>query len=66
MRMKNFEVKDFVALLVANGWHRSHGGNHVSFAKEGSKRIITIPYHGRTLNPCMAKRLLKEAQIGGY
>jgi len=63
MRMQGFSPREFTGILISNGWHRSHGGTHVSFVKNGCNRIITLPFHGRELSRPLAKRLLKEANI---
>jgi predicted RNA binding protein YcfA (HicA-like mRNA interferase family) len=64
MRMQGYSPREFTAILNANGWHYNHhSSNHMNFSKDGCSRIITVSFHGKEINRCIAKRLLKEANI---
>lgn len=64
MRMQEFTIREFTDILTANGFTEDrHNSNHHVFTKEGYRNHITVSFHGRYINPCIARRLIKENNI---
>lgn len=65
MRMQGYKAKEFINLLLHNGWEEDRkNGSHITFIKDGFKNIVTIPCHKHTeLSRPLTKRLLKEAGL---
>lgn len=62
--MREFTVKEFIDIITSQGWtHDHHSSNHFVYSKTGFPNKLTVNFHNRTMNPCIAKRLLKEAKI---
>jgi predicted RNA binding protein YcfA (HicA-like mRNA interferase family) len=52
-------------LLEASGWklQRISGSHHI-YAKEGERKILSVPVHGnRNLKPGLASRLARDANL---
>jgi predicted RNA binding protein YcfA (HicA-like mRNA interferase family) len=64
MHMKEFTPKEFESILLRNGFHLAHySSNHKNYKRDGFERVITVNFHERLMNRCIARRLLKECGI---
>jgi predicted RNA binding protein YcfA (HicA-like mRNA interferase family) len=62
--MQEYTIREFADILAANGYiDNRHSSNHHVFTKEGCKDHITVSFHGRYINPCIARRLIKENNL---
>lgn len=65
MRMQEFKAKEFIDLLLKNGWEFiSQNGSHKKYKKHGCSNHIAVPIHkAKELSRPLTQRLLREAGI---
>lgn len=63
-KMKGYSPREFMKLLVSNGWRFDRGdGSHVTYIKPGEHGIVTFPDKGKELSRPLVSRLIKEAHL---
>ena len=64
MRKQEFSTKEFIHLLQQNGWKETRRkSSHITLSKNNNAHIITVVDHGKEMNRCLARKLLKEAGL---
>lgn len=62
-RMRTWTYKQMVEVVESNGYEYSRcTGDHVIYKKQGARNTITLTKK-RQINPCIARRLIKENNL---
>lgn len=63
MKMRNYTFRQMVKIVEANGFKYVRcTGDHFIYKKEGEKNTITLAKN-KHVNPCIARRLIKECNL---
>lgn len=63
MKMRNYTFRQMVKIIEANGFEYVRcTGDHFIYKKEGERNTITLAKN-KHVNPCIARRLIKECNL---
>lgn len=62
MKYKVYKKRDFVDLLLLNGFKPCRTAKHEVFTRDGCDRPITIP-KTKEINPIIAQKIIKNYKI---
>lgn len=64
MKIKELSIRELVKILNDHQYYDvRHNSNHHVFERKGCEKHIAVSFHEKTVNPHIAKSILKSANI---